>query len=205
MLSSLQILIYDSLSHHISSSHHTQNYSYFFFFFRFRKDLRKLSLDMKKSNIDRQWNFEWLDPEIVPNSISVWSLWVGQVVVLNPHITKCFRIFCRVSGVCYVGGRGYLNSIKHVPCIYLIIFVVAYSYLPKTPEFQEKAHFTNWLDTHTYKGQATHTDLTACPSLMKCLTKGNECVTSIPGGKLQGIKNQVFCWLPSIPAESGLH
>ncbi|KAK3873952.1 hypothetical protein Pcinc_021076 [Petrolisthes cinctipes] len=37
----------------------------------FQKDLKKLSLDMKKSNIDRQWKFDWLDPEIVPNSISV--------------------------------------------------------------------------------------------------------------------------------------
>ncbi|XP_050721605.1 allene oxide synthase-lipoxygenase protein-like isoform X3 [Eriocheir sinensis] len=37
----------------------------------FRKDLKKLSLDMKKSNIDRQWKFDWLDPDIVPNSISV--------------------------------------------------------------------------------------------------------------------------------------
>uniref|UniRef100_A0A0P4W1A9 Lipoxygenase domain-containing protein n=1 Tax=Scylla olivacea TaxID=85551 RepID=A0A0P4W1A9_SCYOL len=37
----------------------------------FKKDLKKLSLDMQKSNIDRQWKFEWLDPTIVPNSISV--------------------------------------------------------------------------------------------------------------------------------------
>lgn len=37
----------------------------------FKKDLKKLSLDMQKSNIDRQWEFEWLDPAIVPNSISV--------------------------------------------------------------------------------------------------------------------------------------
>lgn len=38
---------------------------------RFQKDLQKLSFDMKKMNVDRQWKFEWLDPEIVPNSISV--------------------------------------------------------------------------------------------------------------------------------------
>ncbi|XP_063605786.1 polyunsaturated fatty acid 5-lipoxygenase-like isoform X2 [Penaeus indicus] len=37
----------------------------------FQKDLKRLSLEMKKRNIDRQWEFEWLDPEIVPNSISV--------------------------------------------------------------------------------------------------------------------------------------
>nr|XP_053629172.1 allene oxide synthase-lipoxygenase protein-like isoform X4 [Cherax quadricarinatus]XP_053629173.1 allene oxide synthase-lipoxygenase protein-like isoform X4 [Cherax quadricarinatus] len=37
----------------------------------FQKDLKRLSLDMKKRNIDRDWKFEWLDPEIVPNSISV--------------------------------------------------------------------------------------------------------------------------------------
>ncbi|XP_071550915.1 allene oxide synthase-lipoxygenase protein-like isoform X3 [Panulirus ornatus] len=37
----------------------------------FQKDLKRLSLDMKRRNIDRQWKFEWLDPEIVPNSISV--------------------------------------------------------------------------------------------------------------------------------------
>ncbi|XP_045132504.1 allene oxide synthase-lipoxygenase protein-like isoform X6 [Portunus trituberculatus] len=37
----------------------------------FKKDLKRLSLDMQKSNIDRQWKFDWLDPTIVPNSISV--------------------------------------------------------------------------------------------------------------------------------------
>lgn len=37
----------------------------------FKKDLKKLSLDMQKSNIDRPWKFDWLDPDIVPNSISV--------------------------------------------------------------------------------------------------------------------------------------
>lgn len=37
----------------------------------FKKDLKKLSFETKKRNVDRFWKFEWLDPDIVPNSISV--------------------------------------------------------------------------------------------------------------------------------------
>ncbi|KAG7158596.1 polyunsaturated fatty acid lipoxygenase ALOX15B-like isoform X2 [Homarus americanus] len=37
----------------------------------FQKDLKRLSYEMKGRNIDRPWKFDWLDPEIVPNSISV--------------------------------------------------------------------------------------------------------------------------------------
>ncbi|KAK7069173.1 Arachidonate 5-lipoxygenase [Halocaridina rubra] len=38
---------------------------------QFKKDLKKLSLETKLRNEDRDWKFEWLDPAIVPNSISV--------------------------------------------------------------------------------------------------------------------------------------
>ncbi|XP_064100109.1 polyunsaturated fatty acid lipoxygenase ALOX15B-like isoform X2 [Macrobrachium nipponense] len=37
----------------------------------FKKNLKKLSYATKGRNIDRRWKFEWMDPDIVPNSISV--------------------------------------------------------------------------------------------------------------------------------------
>ncbi|XP_066942821.1 allene oxide synthase-lipoxygenase protein-like isoform X3 [Macrobrachium rosenbergii] len=37
----------------------------------FKKNLQKLSYATKLRNVDRRWKFEWMDPDIVPNSISV--------------------------------------------------------------------------------------------------------------------------------------
>ena len=37
----------------------------------FRKELKKLSLEVKKRNVDRSPEFAYLDPDLVPNSISI--------------------------------------------------------------------------------------------------------------------------------------
>jgi hypothetical protein len=38
---------------------------------RFRLELKKLSQEIKERNQKREFKYDWLDPQFVPNSISV--------------------------------------------------------------------------------------------------------------------------------------
>jgi arachidonate 5-lipoxygenase len=42
-----------------------------YFCYRFRLELKKLSTEIKERNRKREFKYEWFDPEIVPNSISI--------------------------------------------------------------------------------------------------------------------------------------
>jgi arachidonate 5-lipoxygenase len=40
-------------------------------YFRFREELKDISKTIKKRNEKREPPYEWLDPDVVPNSISI--------------------------------------------------------------------------------------------------------------------------------------
>lgn len=47
------------------------DFTYWFFPLRFREELQEISKTIKRRNEHRNPKYEWLDPEVVPNSISI--------------------------------------------------------------------------------------------------------------------------------------
>ena len=71
---------------------------------RLQRDLERLSLETKTKNLDRDHRYDWLDPEVVPNSISVWlQLWWCTI----------FDILCSYS----------TNYLKFILSYYFIVHI----------------------------------------------------------------------------------